>query len=141
MLLPLLLLRRKIRIIVTPDFVDGLAEAREIAAVAGKSRIRLIAPIQDRPLYEGRTLEGVTLTELIAFEEHSDSDARSLVQKLQVDERQAVLISMTWRAKALGTQDRDLRWLAVLAEVRAVSVDEFRTMFLGREVEKATKDS
>ncbi len=71
----------------TPDFVDGLAEAHEIAAVAGKSRIRLIAPIQDRPLYEGRSAEGVTLTELIAFEEHSDSDARSLVQKLQVDER------------------------------------------------------
>ena len=35
LLLPLLLLRRKIRIIVTPDFVDGLAEASEIAAVAG----------------------------------------------------------------------------------------------------------
>jgi hypothetical protein len=43
---------------------------------------------------------------------------------------------MTWRAKALGTEDRELRWLAVLAEVRAVDVDEFRTMYLGRELEK-----
>jgi DNA-binding beta-propeller fold protein YncE len=140
LLLPLLLLRRKIRIIVAPDFIDGLADAQEIAAVAGKSRIRLIAPIQDRPLYEGRTVEGVVLTELITFQEHSDSDARSLVQKLQVDEHQAILISMTWRAKALGTQDRELRWLAVLAEVRAVNVDEFRTMYLGREVEKTGSD-
>ena len=59
---------------------------------------------------------------------------RSLIEKLQVTERQAILITMTWRAKALGTQDRELRWLAVLAEVRAVDVAEFRTMFLNREV-------
>ena len=58
LLLPLLLLRRKIRIIVTPDFVDGLAEAHEIAAVAGKSRIRLIAPIEDRPALRGTRRRG-----------------------------------------------------------------------------------
>jgi DNA-binding beta-propeller fold protein YncE len=136
LLLPLLLRRRKIRIIVTPDFIDALVEASEISAVAGKSRLRLIAPIEDRPLYEGRVVDAVTLVDLIAFEEHSDSDVRSLIEKLQVSERQAVLISMTWRAKALGTQDRELRWLAVLAEVRAVTADEFRNMYLGREVQK-----
>jgi len=135
LLLPFLLLRRKVRIIVTPDFIEGLAEVDEIAAIAGKSRLRFIAPEEDRPLYVDRVIEGITLTDLIAFEEHSESDVRSLIQKLQVDERQAVLISMTWRAKALGTQDRDLRWLAVLAEVRAVNVAEFRTMFLNRELE------
>ncbi len=91
LLLPLLLLRRKIRIIVTPDFIDGLIEANEIAAVAGKSRIRLIAPIGDEPLYEGRIVEEVTLAELITFEEYSDSDVRSLIDKLQVTERQGVL--------------------------------------------------
>ena len=135
LLLPFLLLLRKIRIIVTPDFIDGLAEVQEIAAVAGKARLILVAPLEDRPLYEGRIIEGITLTDLITFEEHSDTDARSLIDKLQVDERQAVLISMTWRAKALGTQDRELRWLAVLAEVRAVNVPEFRTMFLNRELD------
>ena len=133
LLLPLLLLRRKIRIIVTPDFVDALAEASEIAAIAKKSRIRFIAPEEDRPAYEGRVIEGVTLTELIAFEEHSESDMRSMIEKLQVTERQAMLLTMTWRAKALGTQDKELRWLAVLAEVRAVDAAEFRTMYLKRD--------
>ena len=136
LLLPLLLLRRKIRIVVTPDFIDGLAEVQEISAVAGKSRLRLIAPDEDRPLYDGRVIEDVTLTDLITFEEHSESDVRSLMEKLKIDERQAVLLSMTWRARALGTEDRELRWLAVLAEVRAVDVAEFRTMFLNREDEK-----
>jgi DNA-binding beta-propeller fold protein YncE len=138
LLLPLLLRRRKTRIIVTPDFVDALAEEQEIAAVAAKSRLRLIAPIEDEPLYEGRVVEGVVLSDLISFEEHSDSDVRSLIEKLQVNERQAILISMTWRAKALATQDRELRWLAVLAEVRAVNVGEFRSVYLGREVNKGT---
>jgi sugar lactone lactonase YvrE len=137
LLLPLLLLRRKIRIIVTPDFVDGLIEANEIAAVAGKSRLRLIAPLEDEQLYAGRVIEDVVLTELITFEEHSDSDVRSLIDKLQVNERQAILISMTWRAKALGTQDRDMRWLAVLAEVRAINVSEFQAMFLNREMSQS----
>jgi DNA-binding beta-propeller fold protein YncE len=137
LLLPLLLLRRKVRIIVTPDFVDGLIEANEIAAVAGKSRLRLIAPLEDEQLYAGRVVEDVVLAELIKFEEHSDSDVRSLIDKLQVNERQAILISMTWRAKALGTQDREMRWLAVLAEVRAINVPEFQSMFLNRDVSQS----
>jgi DNA-binding beta-propeller fold protein YncE len=141
LLLPLLLLRRKIRIVVTPDFIDGLAEVQEIAAVAGKSRIRLVAPLEDRPIYDGRVVEEVTLTDLITFEEHSESDVRSLIEKLKIDQRQAVLLSMTWRAKALGTEDRELRWLAVLAEVRAVDVTEFRTMFLNRETDGSGSSS
>ena len=109
--------------------------------MADKSRLRLIAPIEDRSVYEGRVIEGVTLTDLIEFEEHSESDVRNLMERLQVSERQAVLLTMTWRAKALGTQDRELRWLAVLAEVRAVNVDEFRTMFLGRELGRPSTGS
>jgi DNA-binding beta-propeller fold protein YncE len=133
LLLPLLLLRRKIRIVVTLDFIEGLADAQEIAAVARKRRIRLVAPTVDRPLYEGRVVEGVVLTDLVTFEEYSDSDARSLIDRLKVTEAQAIPLSMAWRARALATEDRELRWLAVLAEVRAVDVAEFRTMYLNRD--------
>ena len=134
LLLPLLLLRkRRVRIIVTPDFIDALADAGEVGPTAGKSYIRFIAPEEDRPLYEGRVIQEVKLVDWIAFEEHSDSDVRAMVEKLQVDERQAVLLTMAWRAKALGTQDRELRWLALLAEVRAVNVAEFRRDYLKRD--------
>ena len=118
--------RRKIRIVVTPDFVDGLAEARRSRPSPRSRACAWLRPIEDEPTLRGPRDRRRDLTELITFEEHSESDVRSLIEKLQVDERQAMLLAMTWRAKALGTQDRELRWLAVLAEVRAVNVDEFQ---------------
>jgi DNA-binding beta-propeller fold protein YncE len=134
-LLPLLLLaRRKVRIVVTPDFMAGLELFEEIRPVAEKARVRLIAPIEDRPLYEGREVDGIDLGQLLTFEEYSESDARALMAKLKVAERPAMLLAMAWRAKALATDDNDLRLLALLAEVRTVDVQEFREIYLKREI-------
>jgi len=134
LLLPLLLLlRRKIRIVVTPDFIEGLEKFEEIKAVSENSRLRLIAPEEDRTLYEGREVEGVLLTELLTFEEYSESDAQALVDKLRVPLREAMLLSMAMRAKALATEDYELRRLAIVAEIRSVDVQEFRQMYLKRD--------
>jgi DNA-binding beta-propeller fold protein YncE len=133
LLLPLLLLRRKVRIIVTEEFVSSLAEAGEIKAVRDRKHLVLVAPTEDRPLYEGREAEGIALTELLTFEDHSESDTNALVDKLKIGHREAMLLAMSERARALGTNDRQLRWLAVLAEVRSVNLEEFREIFLGRE--------
>ena len=87
LLLPLLLLlRRKVRIVVTPEFVAGLERFEEIAAVAESKRLKLIAPVEDRAVYEGREVEGVVLTELLTFEEYSESDAQSLVDRYRIEE-------------------------------------------------------
>jgi hypothetical protein len=81
LLLPFLIWsRRKIRIVVTPEFVYELEQLEEIAAVAERTRLRLVAPVEDRDMYEGRVVEDVTLTELIAFEEHSDPRPRTARQ-------------------------------------------------------------
>jgi DNA-binding beta-propeller fold protein YncE len=137
LLLPLILLaRRKIRIVVTPDFVDALAASGEIVAVADKPRLRLIAPEEDRPVYEGREVDGVKLDELLHFEEHSESDARALRDRFRTSERWAVLLSMSQRAKALGTDAQDLRVLAMVAEIRTVDVSEFRELYLNREAQR-----
>jgi predicted nucleic acid-binding protein len=133
LLLPFLIWsRRKIRIVVTPEFVYGLEQLEEIAAVAQRTRLRLIAPAEDRDMYEGRVVEDITLTELIAFEEHSESDVRALRDKYGMEERPAVLLALAGRAKALGTVDRELRLLAMLAELRVVDPQEFREAYLGR---------
>ena len=132
--LPLLLLARpKVRIVVTPDFMDGLERFNEIRPVSEKTRLRLVAPIEDRPLYEGREVDGIDLAELLTFEEFSESDARALMDRLKIGQRPAMLLAMAWRAKALGTDDHDLRLLAMLAEVRAVDVEDFRQIYLDRD--------
>ena len=99
----------------------------------------MIAPLEDRPLYEGRVVEDIALTDLIRFEEHSESDTQALIDKYQIGKREAVLLGMAQRARALGTGDRELRWLAMMAEVRAVDVPEFREIFLGRERSEASQ--
>lgn len=139
LLLPLLFLLRKIKVVVTEEFVTGLAEAGEIRAVRDRRRLVLIAPLEDRPLYEGRVVDDIALTDLIKFEEHSESDTQALIDKYQIERRAAVLLGMAQRARALGTDDRQLRWLAMMAEVRAVDVPEFREIFLGRERSEASK--
>lgn len=142
LLLPLLfLLRRKIRIVVTPEFMDALETMGEIGAIAEKPRLRLIAPEEDRKLYEGRVADGVDLGELLTFEEYSESDVRALRERLRIEQRPALLLVMADRAKALGTVDKELRILAMVAKVRAIDVQEFREMYLGRDRSKVDGNS
>jgi len=130
LLLPLLLLLRKTRFVVTADFVEAILTAGELEAVVKKRRIRFVAPEEDRSLYEGRVVGDIKLDDLIEFEAHSESDARAMADKYSLDERAAVLVSMASRVKGLCTEDRDLRRDAVLAEVRALGFDEFRKNYL-----------
>jgi DNA-binding beta-propeller fold protein YncE len=133
-LLPLILLaRRKVRIIVSPEFIDALERAGEMKPTSEKARVRLIAPEEDRALYEGRVVDGIDLGQLLTFDDYSEADARALIDRLRVSQRQAMLLSMAWRAKALGTDDRDLRLLALVAEVRTIDAAEFREIYLGRD--------
>jgi len=130
LLLPLLLLLRKTRFVVTPDFVEAIVAAGEVSSVAKRRRIRLMAPEEDRSLYEGRVVDDVDLGTLIEFDVHSESDARAMAEKYELDQRSSVLISMASRVKALCTEDRELRRDAVLAEIRSMSFDEFRKTYL-----------
>ena len=134
-LTPLLLLfiplaMRRTRFIVTPEFVDALVTSGEIRAVFARKRLRLQCPEADHDLYVGRKIDDVDLGDLITGEEHSESDARAMRERLGVGEREAVLLSMGLRAKALATEDDELRKLALLAEVNAVDVREFLDRFV-----------
>ena len=130
LLLPLLLLMRKIRIVVTPDFVDALIAAGELPAVSKRRRLRLIAPEADMSLYEGRQVDDIKLTDVITFEPYSESDARALAARLDASERESILLAMAARAKALATEDRELRRVAILVEQRTVSLEEFSQTYL-----------
>jgi sugar lactone lactonase YvrE len=134
---PLLLLfvplaLRRIRIVVTSDFVDVLVAAGDIRAVSERRRLKLIAPEEHRALYAGRTADGVDLEQLIEFEAHSDSDMRALREKLECSEDDAILLAMASRVAALGTENRELRRLAVLADVRALTARQFLEKYFRR---------
>jgi DNA-binding beta-propeller fold protein YncE len=136
-LLPLLLWsRRKVRVVVLPQFMERLIEREQIADVASRPRLQLVAPLEDRPLYAGRVAENVELDQLITFEEHSESDVHALIERYGITEREAIVISMGMRAKAMATDDRDMRLLAMAADVRVVTPETFTELFLGRSAKE-----
>ncbi|MDZ4169957.1 MAG: NHL repeat-containing protein [Coriobacteriia bacterium] len=130
LLLPLLLLRKR-RVVVTPEFMETLIDMEEIAHASEKRRLRLVAPVADRHLYAGRVVQDVDLEQLLSFEDYSEPDARAMADKYQLNEREAMLFTMAERAKALATQDIELRRLAAVADVRTVDAEEFLQIYLG----------
>lgn len=129
-LLPLLLLLvplafRRVHILVSPEFVERLVEADAITLIAEHRRLRLSCPESDHELYEGRTVDGVDLGELIRGEVFSESEARAVRERLECTELQSVVLSMAERSKALGTDDDELRRLARLLEVPIMTSQQF----------------
>ncbi len=108
LLLPLLLLLRRRRFVVTDDFLEEMAAADLISEMAEKKRWKWIVPAEEFSRYEGRVLGGVALEELLTPEQHSESDARDLMDRIGVEHRAAVLLVVAKRAKTLCTQHRGL---------------------------------
>lgn len=127
---PLFLLMRKTLIVVTPDFIAALEAMGEVERTSKRRRLRLIAPIDDLPVYEGRTVEGVDLTRLIDLRRYSESDAKALADKYGFDTRTSVLLSMAERAKGIATQDMGMRRAAADAGLRSYDAEEFVKRFL-----------
>lgn len=128
LLLPLAL--RKIRVVVTPDFVEALVFDEAIATVASHRRLRLMCTLADHSLYAGRMVGEVDLGELITPEEYSDSDVRAMRERLEIGEREAILLTLADRSKALCTEDPDLRKLARLAEIATLDAAAFEELYV-----------
>jgi len=134
-LLPLLLLLvpfalRKIRVVVTPDFVEALIDDGAIVQIAAHRRLRLMCTLADHPLYEGRMIGDIDLGELIEAEQHSESDVRAMRDRLEISEQEAIVLTLADRSRGLGTQDPDLRRLARLAEIATFDAAEFQERYL-----------
>ena len=139
LLLPLLLLLRRRRFVVTEDFLQTMAAAGLIGYMeAGthwawtRRRWRWIVPAEESALYEGRELNGVSLDELLTAEEHSESDARDIMERSGVGRSAAVLLAVAKRAGTLCTQASPLALTA-----RALGVDAYDArLFVERFLDK-----
>lgn len=130
LLLPLAM--RKTRLVVTPDFVEALIDEGAIAPLAAHRKLRLMCPIEDHALYEGRLIGEVDLGELISAEQHSESDVRAMRDRLEIGEREATILALADRSRGLCTQDIELRRLARLAEIATMDIEEFSKQYLNR---------
>ena len=124
LLLPLLLILRRRRFTVTEDFVDAMVALGQTSMLAER-RFRFVVPEPEHEAYVGRVEDGVDLGATIEPEPYSDSDARSIAQRLEVDEPTAILLAVAGRTKGLCTQDDEVRRLARALEIDVFNAHEF----------------
>lgn len=128
--LPLLLLPflRRRRFMATRDFVEAMVAA-ELAHTMPDRRRRWIATPEHYDAFKDLSQEDLRMGELFEPTEHSGSDARALMDKLELDEATAVVMALAQRSKVFCTEDPELRRIARVLELDVVDRAEFVERF------------
>ena len=76
----------------------------------------------------------IELANLLHAEEYSESDARSLMERLEIDQTTAIVMALAQRAQVFCTQDADYRRLAKVLEIDVVNREEYLERFAKRQI-------
>lgn len=130
LLLPLLLLFRRRRFFATEDFIDVMIESELVDQMArGKGRKYWMVMPATWKRYRDLEVGDVKFQYLLHETEHSDSDARSIVERLEVDYDTAAVLAVAMRARVFCAEDAELRRLAKALEVDVVGHEEYLERF------------
>lgn len=133
LLLPLLLWWwRKKRFVVIEDFVDEM-ERRGLVGKMDNKRWRWLTPESRWAAFEGRSVAGVDLGELIEASQHSDPDARDLVDRMGITYEDAALLVVAKRAGRLCTQDARIASYAGALDIEVLDVATFLRRYVKRD--------
>ena len=138
LLLPLLLLLRKRRYVLTPAFLATLVEEGH-AEVLTAGRLRFTVPEEDESALLAIVVPDIDIRRYVEFEPHSPSDVAALREKLNCTELEAIYLTMADRVRGLLSEDANLRRFGVLVRVRVFDVEEFLSE-VGPRREKAPND-
>lgn len=122
--LPLLLLLRRKKFYATKDFVDMML-AIDAAHTMPARRRKWFVTEPDYDLLKDYVQAEANMAELLNPSEYSESDARSLMDRMDVDHETAVVLSIAQRMHVFCTEDAEYRRLARLLELDVVDHEEF----------------
>lgn len=126
LLLPLLALLRRKKFFATDDFIDVMIEGELVKHMTeGKGRKYWMVMPETYERYRHTETDGVKLEHVLHSVEHSDSDARDIMERLEIDYDTAAVLSVAQRAKVFCTQDAELRKLARALEIEVVDHEEY----------------
>ncbi|GAB4281374.1 MAG: hypothetical protein Kow0056_16660 [Coriobacteriia bacterium] len=128
LLLPLLLLTRKRRFFATKDFIDAMYIAEKIHVMPHKRRRWFCLPETYERIRDVEQ-DGVHLDELFEEAEWSESDVKSLMDRLEIERPEAIVLAVAQRMKVFCTEDAELRRLAKVLDIDVVNRDEFLDRF------------
>ncbi len=130
-LLPFLLvplLRRRKKFYATADFVLAMLDGGLVHTMQHPRRTWFVSPA-DYAALSGLSEGDIRLAELLEATEHSDSDARALQERLEIDRGMAGTLAAAQRVKVLCTEDVEVRRVARLLEIDVVNQAEFIERF------------
>lgn len=133
LLLPLLWMLRKRKFFACDDWLALMVENEKLHLMKGKKRFFVLEETYEefKDVRQGEVLLG----DLIETEPYSHSDVRDLMERYEIEEREAIILSLARRKYALLTEDTELRRLAVTLEIRVLDFEHYV-----EEYERASAD-
>jgi DNA-binding beta-propeller fold protein YncE len=122
--LPLLLLTRKRRFFATADFVERLIAMDKADLMPSRRRAWLALESEYERIKE-MTFKDIDFGELFEVTAYSESDARALADKYELDEPTSGMMAAAQRSPVFCTEDPNYRRLAKAMEIDVVDAGEF----------------
>lgn len=131
LLLPLLLFLRKKKFFATDDFIETMLSLGELELLPARRRKWFVTE-ESYERFKGVSQGDVDLGELLHPMEHSESDTRALMDKLEIEFEVARRLAIAQRMHVFVTLDDDLRRLAKVLEIDVVDREEFIERFTNK---------
>ena len=132
LLLPLLLLLRKRRYFATADFIKAMLAAEDAECMIQR-RTRWEVTPEDYELLRGFVQGAANMEELLHPVEYSESDATALRERYELDEREAIIMSVAQRSKLFCTESGEHRRVARVMEIPTMDHLEFIARYTAAE--------
>jgi DNA-binding beta-propeller fold protein YncE len=139
LLLPLLLLLRRKKFFATKDFIIELHDREELDILVHKRR-RWLVTEEDYEALRGISQGDVKLEDVLHETPYSESDVKDLMDRLEVDEKTAIVLSIAKRTPVFVTEDPEYRRLAKSLDVDVYNRIEFMKRF-EKQYESASNDA
>ena len=134
LLLPFLWFFRRKKFFATEDFIMALYNAEELDVLTHRRR-RWYVTEADYERLKGISQGDVALEKVLEARPYSESDVKDLVEKMEIDEPTAIVLSIAKRLPVFCTENTEYRRLAKVLEVDVVNRVEFLKRFEKRPVD------
>jgi DNA-binding beta-propeller fold protein YncE len=128
LLLPLLLLLRRKKFFATRDFILDMQEREELDILTHRRRKWFVTE-EDYEVLKSITQGEVKLEDVLNPRAYSESDARDLMNRLEIDMTTAIILSIAKRIPVFVTEDTEYRRLAKIQEIDVYNRVEFLKKF------------
>jgi DNA-binding beta-propeller fold protein YncE len=123
LLIPLWFLLRKRTFFATDDFLAMMVEKEKLNLMTGRKRFSVLPATYE--VFKEIRQGDAALADILEPEEFSPSDVRDLMERFEIGETEAMILSSAKRKRTLCTDSQELRRLALPMKIQVIDHLEF----------------